>query len=286
MLGPAISFWNCRVGGGCIGPTDAFFVMDPQGNAFRIGEGVGSEQIIDESAPSLDPDAQAYVNAMTITPDAARQALINDLIVGLKADGVWTALAGGWVSLANGDEQQMRLNMVDPTQEATAVNSPTFTADRGFQGNGSTSYLSTGVDSGDVSSSTNGTLFRWINIDPSSNNSDDIGSGDRYRIRTAADGSALCRLNQSNNTTAATGSFHCVVREDASTSVSYVDGGSPNTVSPISATSSGEIFILRASSFSDSRAAVAGFTPSSLSAAQVLALYNRLNTYVTAIGAN
>lgn len=90
--------------------------------------------------PLTDPDAIAYVAAMTVQPDAARKGLINELITGLKLDGIWSKLS--WLSLlAAHDAQAALLNVKAPTKSLTAILSPTFTVDRGYQGNGSTSYL-------------------------------------------------------------------------------------------------------------------------------------------------
>jgi hypothetical protein len=93
---------------------------------------------------SYDADAEAYFAAMSVEPDATRKGLLNDLIVGLKADSVWTKIT--WLSvLAAHDAQAARVNIKTPAQVATAINSPTFTTDLGYAGDGATSYLDTGL---------------------------------------------------------------------------------------------------------------------------------------------
>jgi hypothetical protein len=90
--------------------------------------------------PLIDPDAIAYVAAMTVAPDAARKALINELITGLKTDGIWAKLS--WLSLlAAHDAQAARLNVKAPAKSLIEASSPTFTVDRGYKGDGSSSYL-------------------------------------------------------------------------------------------------------------------------------------------------
>src|SRR5690606_35810663 len=80
---------------------------------------------------------------MTTPPTRARQLLINTTITNLIAAGLWPKLDVLYL-LAAADEQAARLNWKNPgTFTCTAVNSPTFTADRGFAGDGSTSYLDT-----------------------------------------------------------------------------------------------------------------------------------------------
>jgi hypothetical protein len=92
----------------------------------------------------LDPDAITLIAAMTTAPDAARQQLISDHIVALKADGVWALLDIYYIMAAH-DEQASRLNWKSPGDFTLVANGTiTFTADRGWQGDGSTGYLDTG----------------------------------------------------------------------------------------------------------------------------------------------
>ncbi len=79
---------------------------------------------------SLDVDAAAYLSAMTVQPDNTRKSLINDLIVGLKADNTWTTLDALALPAAH-NEQAALINARYPTQVGTNV-SGSFTQDRGF----------------------------------------------------------------------------------------------------------------------------------------------------------
>jgi hypothetical protein len=95
-------------------------------------------------ASGLDPDAVTLIAAMDVTPNAARQQLISDHIVQLKADGVWALLDTYYVMAAH-HEQASRLNWKSPGDfTLTANGGITFTTDRGWQGDGSTGYLDTG----------------------------------------------------------------------------------------------------------------------------------------------
>ena len=97
-------------------------------------------------SPSYLPEAKALFSAMTLQPSGARKSLIDRTIRSLKAGGVWSALDALYVTAAH-DEQAAKINWKDPgTYDLTAVNSPTFTTDRGFAGDGSTSYLKTGFN--------------------------------------------------------------------------------------------------------------------------------------------
>lgn len=95
---------------------------------------------------SYETETMAYLSAMSVQPTLDRKAAIDAFIVSLKTSGAWSKL--DWLSLhAAHHEQAARVNMKNPAQVATAVNSPTFTIDVGFTGDGATSYLNTGVNS-------------------------------------------------------------------------------------------------------------------------------------------
>jgi hypothetical protein len=96
-----------------------------------------------------DPASAALFAAMTTPPSDARKALINNLIVALKAAGSWATMDTLYVEAA-ADSQAARLSWKNPgVNTLIEVNSPTFTVDRGYTGNGTTSYLSTGYNPGD-----------------------------------------------------------------------------------------------------------------------------------------
>jgi hypothetical protein len=87
------------------------------------------------------PEANLLFAAMTTPPNNARKTLINNVIVSLKASGVW-ALLDVMYMFAAADAQAARLNWKDPASfVATTVNSPSFAPDRGFTGDGSSSYI-------------------------------------------------------------------------------------------------------------------------------------------------
>ncbi|MCW5719329.1 MAG: hypothetical protein KIS68_16035 [Bauldia sp.] len=94
----------------------------------------------------MNAEAEAVVTAMAMQPNNARKLLIDTFVGALKAAGVWSKIDAMWV-LAAHDEQAARLNWKSPgTFTLTRVNGPTFMTDRGFAGDGSTSYLDTGWD--------------------------------------------------------------------------------------------------------------------------------------------
>jgi len=97
-----------------------------------------------DSFAQVDADTRRLRAAMTVPPPPGRLWAIDQTIRQLKQHGIWQCLDVLWM-LAAHDAQAARLNWKAPVSFAlTAVNSPTFTRDRGYAGNGTTSYLDTG----------------------------------------------------------------------------------------------------------------------------------------------
>lgn len=91
---------------------------------------------------SYDPAASALFARMSAQPDATRKALINAAILSLKTAGVWSLLDCFYM-MAAADAQSSLLNWKSTSFNLLAVNAPAFTADRGYAGDGTTSYLNT-----------------------------------------------------------------------------------------------------------------------------------------------
>jgi hypothetical protein len=89
-------------------------------------------------------ESSALVARMTTPPTSARAALIDTLIGSLKSSGVWAKCDAIYL-FAAADSQAACLNWKGSSYTATPTSSPTFTADRGFTGNGSSAYLDTGA---------------------------------------------------------------------------------------------------------------------------------------------
>jgi len=95
--------------------------------------------VYDETAIS------ALFARMTAQPTIARKVLISDLITALIDAGIWAKLDAFYVMAAH-DAQAAQLNWIEDQFNLTPVLSPTFTADQGYAGNDSTSYLNTGFN--------------------------------------------------------------------------------------------------------------------------------------------
>lgn len=103
---------------------------------FGIGFGISGG-----GGAGYDSDAATYFATVTTSFSAARKTIINTLVTTLKADGNWTKLDRLWL-FANEASDQGLVSVVNPAATAcTLVNSPTFTADQGFAGDGATSFI-------------------------------------------------------------------------------------------------------------------------------------------------
>lgn len=77
-------------------------------------------------------------------PSASQQTLQNQLVVDLKAAGVWSGLDLFYVFATDGDSDFATINWRDVNNfQCIKVNSPTFTTNVGFKTNGTSSYLNT-----------------------------------------------------------------------------------------------------------------------------------------------
>jgi hypothetical protein len=104
--------------------------------------------IIGSSIGGFDADYQAildYATTQSYTlPSAGQQILQNQLVLDLKAGGIWSLMDIIYVYASDGDSNYATLNWKNPSFfQCTQINSPTFTANEGFTGNGTSSYLNT-----------------------------------------------------------------------------------------------------------------------------------------------
>lgn len=94
----------------------------------------------------FDVDYQAVLNYATTQgytlPSDSQKTLQNQLVLGLKSAGIWSKLDTFANFATDGDSNYALIDWKRLTQY-TAVNSPTFTTNQGFKGNGISSYIDT-----------------------------------------------------------------------------------------------------------------------------------------------
>ncbi|MCK1430919.1 SGNH/GDSL hydrolase family protein [Bradyrhizobium sp. 87] len=109
------------------------------------------------------PQSQTIFAAMSPAPSASRKYVIDQTVRRLVNAGIWTKLSALWVLAAHASAPSL-INWVAPgTNNLTAVNSPAFTADLGYKGNGSSSYLNPGFTAAPAPYSQDSACeFAWI----------------------------------------------------------------------------------------------------------------------------
>lgn len=246
--------------------------------------------------PYVNAEARALVAAMTSPPPDLVKVLIDGLITGLKTDGLWDLFDVLWVTALQ-DSQAARLNWKSPsTFTLGEVSSPTFTAYRGYTGDGVASYLTTGY-----TPSTNGvnyvrdsaTLAAWSRTAGQvASPIIGISTGNTARIipRNASD-NAVFTINNTTSVNRAntdgsglfsasrTGSAVQQLYRNGAT-LGAVDTGA-STITP-----NAQFNLLRSGTTAFSSAQIAfAAAGAGLTAGQHANLYTRLNTFMVGVGA-
>lgn len=244
---------------------------------------------------SYETEALALFARFTTPPTDARKGLINSLIKALKAAGVWTKLDALYM-LAAADEQAARRNWIQDLYNATAVAAPTFTIDRGYQGNPPTfTFLETGFNPTTAASPKfvlNSAVLGVVSrTDVTDSGQFDIGTtSSRFNCRSTTGPGLRGVMNDATTTNFGTkatsiGMF-ALNRSAAGARQGYIDGvlsGSDTLAS--TALANETIQMLRGIFNFSTRELSVGFFGQSLSAPEHAALYSAVQTYLTAVGA-
>ena len=244
-------------------------------------------------------EAKALFARMTTQPNIIRKRLINDLIVDLKAAGVWTGFDALYV-LAAHDAQAARLNWVSTSYDLTLGDTPTFTTDRGYAGNGSSDYLATGYNP--LAHGVNWTLndagiFAWSRTTATGFNPACIATSFGYGYIQLNSNRLLGGLNVQpspaiDGSIADGAGLFSISRTGASALTGYRNASVIDTgTATATARSDDNIVVLGAP---NGAGTVTDFWPGELAAAgfgasrdgtEETAFYNALSTYMTSVGA-
>lgn len=245
-------------------------------------------------------EASALFARITADPGTTRKNLINNLIVSLKTAGVWTKLDVLYL-FAAADSQSALLNWVSSSYNCTATNSPTFTANQGYTGNGTNAHLATGFnpssaagrvfaqDSSHLGVYTLSTGTGVLNVLEAGSTTLSANWGiNSFRsdlgnvIRAELSGTAF-----SNSTAVASPKGHNAIARSSSSQVRiYRDGAllATNSDTSTSPTNTNLAWLRYGTTYS-ARQIAAGHMGSSLSDAEMAAMNTALSTYLTAVGA-
>jgi len=257
--------------------------------AFLESIGAGTDII-----PLFDADYQAvldYGTAQGYTlPSGGQQTLQNDLVVALKAAGVWSKL-DTFANFATDGDSDFALIDWKRLSDYTAINSPTFTTNQGFTGNGTSSYIDSNYNpntSGVNYTLNDASISVWNNTFVLNNFISGIGSSAKNCLRMSSS-SANVRINMDNNNFTPSVDFSDASKKlrqlnrTSSTDVTAFQNTTSSTHSGTSVSVANENqLILRTSSFYSSTE-VAFFGMGASLVAENTDFYNALNTYKTAI---
>lgn len=250
---------------------------------------------------SYDAATTAWVAAVISaggTVSTPRKGVVDDLIVGLKTDGVWTKLDRLWPFAAENAASALTDLVADAS--ASAVSSPTFTTDRGYAGNGSSAYIDSNFNAVTASSpnftQNSSCFFAW-------NNTSGTDGGALAGLATTSLQAAATRifpeytdtnmywdLNITNGSSVSwdgrTG-LYLLNRSASNAQLVEVNGSSANSNAAVSGALESINFSALlgsgGSNYSSRQVSCLGFG-ASLSSGERTALYNRLRTYMTAVG--
>jgi hypothetical protein len=149
-----------------------------------------------------DADYQAVLDYATTQgytlPSASQQLLQNQLVVDLKDGGIWSKLDTFAVFATDGDSDFALIDWKRVT-DYTAVNSPTFTTNEGFEGNGTSAYIDTNYNpsTSGVNYTLNDACFGGVKNINISNTAYFLGCSINARNSLRGSGSGANRINQS-----------------------------------------------------------------------------------------
>lgn len=244
----------------------------------------------------LDADTDAWIAAVVTaggTVSSPRQLLVDALIIDLKADGIWSKLDRLWIFAA--ENSQSALVDLKALATASAVNTPTFTVDDGYTGNGTSAYILSNFNptSGSpnfIQDSAN--YFVW--------DFDGAAKAGTWVVGYAGGGSSILNINYSGNgheyysineasyieiAAAAVAGLYCVTRTGSGAEALYVNGALRHSGGNASTavTNDNLVCLGYGSSYGNRQVSCFGFG-GGLNSTEQTALYTRLRTYMTAVG--
>jgi hypothetical protein len=247
--------------------------------------------------PAVDADYQAVLDRSTAlgytAPSAAQQTLQNTLVEDLKTAGVWDKLDVFYVFATDGDSDYATLNWKAPSSfQATKTNSPTFTADSGFAGNGSSSYLNTNYNpstSGTNYTLNDASISIWSNDFVLNNFITGVESGAANCIRMSST-SANQRINMGNsagftpavNFSDSSKKLRQLNRTSSTNATAFIDTTSTtHTGNSTEIYSENQLILRSAAQYSSTEVAFFGMGASLVS--ENADFYSALNTYKSAL---
>ena len=202
----------------------------------QIGIGIDLSPTSGGEEVSYSAEATALFARMTAQPDATRKGHIDTLIGALKTAGVWTKLDVFYMFAAL-DIQSSLLNWKSSSYDCTRVNlaDGSFTVDRGWTTDGSTSYIDTGFNPSTAGGiyALNSASFGTRNLIDNNTTASGFGNFDGTNgctLNPRNSGNYVWRVNSSAgvNTAGAASSIHVYqLSRSASNALDLIIDGTP-----------------------------------------------------------
>jgi hypothetical protein len=243
------------------------------------------------SGVSFDADYQAVLDYATTQgytlPSSGQQALQNQLVVDLKDGGIWSKLDTFGVFATDGDSDFALIDWIRLT-DYTAVNSPTFTTNDGFSGNGTSAYIDTNFNPtiGTNNFTLNDACFGGVKDIIVPNSGYFIGTivASRNLLRALASGNN--RINQTTNFVPqpnfADFNFVAIHRDSSTTGALSYDDTITTAIATSSSITDSNQFILRSATIYANYGARMYFSGSNL-ISENTDFYNAWNNYFNAL---
>jgi len=255
-------------------------------------------------ATDYDVDAQIYidaVNATDVTLTTPQKVAINDYVLGLKSDGLWSLIYDqGFPIWGTANSSAVNLKVLNTT---SWVNSPTF-GSTGVTGNGSSMYGNLNFAPDDAfSSADDAHVAVYIQDNQTDVNYADIGvvnsaATSAVRINSKANSATSSYLNHltggaSTATVASSAGFTLINRTSSSNIDTYKNGGSASSAGGLTSGGLGtdNIFILASNQLGSpgiysARTMSMWSVGARLTGTQAGNLATRVNAFMTALSIN
>ena len=245
---------------------------------------------------AFDADYQAVLDYGTTQgytlPSASQQLLQNQLVVDLKDGGIWSKLDTFGVFATDGDSD---FGLIDWIRliDYTAVNSPTFTTDLGFQGDGISAYIDlvyqSQTDWVNVTQN-NATQFVLNFNNPFPSNGIITGTNNGSYIfinpRNVSNNRTLRLHSATNSNPYSIGNeigLHCTTREMSNTLNYYYNGSFVSSATMADVFQATDYYLFRNGPITnDTSASIYGYG-GGMDSTEISDLNNAINTYITAI---
>jgi hypothetical protein len=238
---------------------------------------------------NYSPQAVALFARMTNTPSIGRKRLMDTLIKSLIANGIWSTLDGLWVPAA-ADSQAATLNWV--ANNALTPTAMTFTADRGFAGNGTSSTISAGISTSLATHNSNAAGV-WMNVDVSTIVGCQLAGGvSSIEVFVKRSGPTFQGYSEGNSATVSITNglgYSALTRTDAATISLQKNASASSGAAASAGFPGGPIYLMAidgSGSASSTGRMAAAHVGSGLTPTQLSNLYAALLSYLTSIGAN